>query len=109
MAREPSDSNKGMGIELLQLAELRDQIREMSRRLDKQTHMMRGLWQFMKAEFKLQDKDLASLVQELAEMPLEEAPGGGVENCPKCEEPVKGTRSSCFWCGHEFPEPLFQL
>lgn len=110
MARKPLDSNQGLGIELIQLAEIRDQTKELNRRLDKQARMLSALWQFVKAELELEDDDLRKMVEKLTELAEKEgSEGGGLTNCPKCGEPVKGKRTTCFWCGHQFPSDLFDI
>lgn len=105
------NDNTGMSIELVQLADLRDKVTELTRKLERQSLLLEAMWQFMKAEFELEDDDLKKLARKLdLEDGVEDgrkAAEAGPENCPACEEPVKGARDSCFWCGHKFPAGLF--
>lgn len=104
------NSNTGMSIELHQLAELRDKVTELTRRLDRQSLLIQALWQFVKADRELEDGDLKAMARKLD---LEDGVEDGrqapeaLQSCPACEEPVKGSRDRCFWCGHMFPAGLF--
>ena len=109
MASSSGNDNSGMSLELMQLATLRDKVSTLPRKVDRQALLIEALWQFVKATGDLEDEDLKAMVEKAGQ------PGGLVRQaeqakpqvCPACEEPVKGTREQCFWCGHKFPAGLF--
>ena len=104
-------SNTGMSIELVQLAELRDKVTELTRKVERQSLLLESLWEFVKVHGDLEDDALKDMARKLGAAQVDdegrkhapEAP----QNCPACEEPVKGSRDRCFWCGHKFPAGLF--
>lgn len=110
MAKLPEPPNTGLPIELVQLAELRDKVKDLERKAAKHALLIESMWTFMKAEFELQDEDLKTMFDtlDMADGVRDgQKKAAAVTRCPKCEEPVKGVRTSCFWCGHEFPGSLF--
>ncbi len=113
MALKKQLGNTALSVEMSQLFELRNQVEVQGKRLEKQSRMISALWELLKERLSCTNEDLEALMIQ-AQKNEEEAAGdspaaSGLTHCPRCEEPVKGERTSCFWCGHDFPQDLLSF
>jgi hypothetical protein len=103
MARD-TDSSKlsELGWDVVKL---RDQVKSMEKRMEKQAAVMRAV-----AEL-LQEKTGLPPVELLARIMKIESDRAAVEHvCPGCQRPLKPKSRKCLYCGTELPaETLFDL
>lgn len=101
-----SDLPESSARDQVSAAKLEETVRELRQALLHQSRLTEALFQILAAKWDLEEEDLEAMVEKLKAKDL--AGGSKISGpCPKCAEPLKEGRPTCFWCGAKVAGGVF--